>query len=60
MTITEIVVLIPQFEVSQGIESRCSEVSTEFTMPNDLEKTEPNTIAMATMDVTLGKKYATR
>ena len=51
---------MPQERESHGIESAPSAVSAELTRPKVSEKTEPKTIAIATIEVTLGRKNATR
>jgi hypothetical protein len=60
ITIAAMVTLMPQGLDSHGTASRPSAVSAEFTSPKVSEKTEPNTIAIATIEVTFGRKNATR
>src|SRR3954447_4543355 len=59
MTMREIADLIPREEVSQPMPSTPTALSSELASPA-CAKTDPNTMVMATMEVTFGMKYATR
>ncbi len=54
------VTLMPHGVFSQAIWSIPTDCRTAFITPLLVEKIEPKTIAMATTEVTFGRKYATR
>ncbi len=60
MTMTAMVILMPHSVDSHATVGSPSAVSAELTMPKLSENTEPKTMAIATMLVTLGMKKATR
>lgn len=54
------VILMPHGVFSQATWSSPTALKTAFTMPLLVAKMEPKTMAIATTEVTFGRKYATR